>query len=341
MKKFFVFSFSVLLIFLGFTTKALAQTDLLINASFEGSSTSIDNWTENAWEENGYLNIFKLSTDAYDGNYSAYINAKSPNDIRLEQAVTVEPNTNYKLSGYIKAAGCPEGATGANLSFMDTFVKTEDFTDTTGEWKYVELYVYTGDNQTEATVAARIGFYGSTNSGEAWFDDITLEKVDSPAAGTTLHDITPVSNNQAAPETSKEDVFIENYIPIFILIAVAFMYGVYFTYQRRLKTDFDLQEDRRSNYSLLVGILVFGVLLRIFLSMKFQGYPNDIACFKGWSTLAYDKGLGQFYYSGMFADYPPGYIYILYIVGFLKSLLGLSNDSSIFFIVIKTTFYRM
>ncbi|MHB1315249.1 MAG: phospholipid carrier-dependent glycosyltransferase [Christensenellales bacterium] len=334
MRKFSALFVSALIIFFGFSTNAFAQTNLLANSSFEDSAGSLNNWDTGVWEENEYLNIFEISKDAYDGFYSAHIQSKSSNDIRLEQTVAVEPDTNYRLSGYIKAAGCSPKGTGATLSFLDTFVATEDLKDTAGEWKYVEIYVYTGGKQTETTITARIGFYGSTNTGEAWFDQIIFKKVDAPAAGTTLRDITPVKNNEPAKNTEEEQ-FEPSLIPLFVLIAAAFVYAVYFIYQRRLKTEFSLHVERESNNTLLLWILFIGIVLRLILAVKFEGYPTDIGCFKGWSNLAYEKGLAEFYHTPVFTDYPPGYMYILYAVGFIKNVLGIANDSAIFTLLLK------
>ena len=197
MKKFVALFIVVLVIMLGCSTTAFAQQNLLANPSFEDTQEGLSHWDVGFWEDNDYLNIVEMSDDAYDGLHSAYIHSKSLNDLRLEQRVDVEPNTHYRLSGYIKAKGCTENGTGATLSFLDTFVSTDDLKDTNGQWEYVEVYVYTEYNQTQATVTARIGFYGSTNSGEAWFDNIVLEKIDSPAAGLTFQDISPIENNAA------------------------------------------------------------------------------------------------------------------------------------------------
>ena len=50
-------------------------------------------------------------------------------------------------------------------------------------------------------------------------------------------------------------------------------------------------------------------------AVSVYGYPNDIACWKGWSQTVYETGFAGFYESGQFADYPPVYIGVLYGIG--------------------------
>ena len=99
--------------------------------------------------------------------------------------------------------------------------------------------------------------------------------------------------------------------------------------------EFSLKEERKTNWSMVIGFLVIAIILRLVLSVKVDGYPTDIACFKGWSDLAYSGGLSKFYTSGVFTDYPPGYVYVLYLIGFLKNVLGIASDSRIFILLIK------
>ena len=86
----------------------------------------------------------------------------------------------------------------------------------------------------------------------------------------------------------------------------------------------------------LFCILFFGLMLRIVLSGLFLGYPHDISCFTGWSMLLYEDGLSNFYVNeATFTDYPPGYMYVLYGLGALRSLLGISPEAGVFVMLIK------
>jgi dolichyl-phosphate-mannose--protein O-mannosyl transferase/Gpi18-like mannosyltransferase len=61
-------------------------------------------------------------------------------------------------------------------------------------------------------------------------------------------------------------------------------------------------------------LLLLGFALRIaFIGSR--GFQTDVSSFEGWTIALLDHGLGAFYTKTGFADYPPGYFYILALVG--------------------------
>lgn len=62
------------------------------------------------------------------------------------------------------------------------------------------------------------------------------------------------------------------------------------------------------------------LLLRIILAYICPGHSTDMSCFSAWADMLYRDGFSSFYASEAFTDYPPGYMYILRFVGFIKSL---------------------
>ncbi len=70
---------------------------------------------------------------------------------------------------------------------------------------------------------------------------------------------------------------------------------------------------------IIFGILITGLLFRIFTAPWIEGFSVDINCFKAWSLTA-AKDLPGFYNSGLFCDYPPVYIYVLFILGKLAGI---------------------
>lgn len=80
---------------------------------------------------------------------------------------------------------------------------------------------------------------------------------------------------------------------------------------------------------------VLAVFLRIMVAVTFEGYATDIGCFKGWAIAVYENGPAHFYTSGIFADYPPGYMYVLYVLGFIRDWLAIDANGSLFTLIIK------
>ncbi len=61
-------------------------------------------------------------------------------------------------------------------------------------------------------------------------------------------------------------------------------------------------------------ILIVGLIARLFF-IGSDGFHNDVQAFQSWSLTLAEHGYGQFYAKAGFADYPPGYFYILGAIG--------------------------
>jgi Gpi18-like mannosyltransferase len=61
-----------------------------------------------------------------------------------------------------------------------------------------------------------------------------------------------------------------------------------------------------------------------------SGFSSDIGTFTAWALTLAEHGPGAFYSTTSFADYPPGYLYVLWLVGGLGHLLApLANGSAV------------
>lgn len=154
------------------------QVNLLTNPGFEDGTTDPDGWQRDA-----YLQVSNLTRDdavKRSGSHSISIHSTSPNDARWIQTVAVEPNTVYELSGWIRTEdvqASPEVVdAGANLSVMDTSGIRSEALLGTNDWTFRRIRFNSGDSTT-VTIGARLGFYGGTTAGNAWFDDLRLAPV--------------------------------------------------------------------------------------------------------------------------------------------------------------------
>ena len=75
-----------------------------------------------------------------------------------------------------------------------------------------------------------------------------------------------------------------------------------------------------------IAILLFvGLLLRLVLAyvlLPNSGFESDTATFTAWAAQLAKTGPGSFYATAGFADYPPGYMYVLWLVGSLGHILA-------------------
>ncbi len=79
-----------------------------------------------------------------------------------------------------------------------------------------------------------------------------------------------------------------------------------------------------------VGICILiaaGLILRIICSAAYNGHKTDINCFIAWSDMVFKNGFKNFYSSETFTDYPPGYMYVLYVLGFFKKIFGINGTA--------------
>jgi len=78
----------------------LSTDNSLLNGGFENGDYLPTSWLPDSWAS-GAAFIWD-NTQAYQGNRSIKISLATPNDARWVQGVTVQPNTDYRLSGWIK-----------------------------------------------------------------------------------------------------------------------------------------------------------------------------------------------------------------------------------------------
>src|SRR6202011_5482954 len=74
-------------------------------------------------------------------------------------------------------------------------------------------------------------------------------------------------------------------------------------------------------------ILGAGLILRL-LFINSDGFHNDIAAFESWTLTLRDNAPWQFYAKTNFADYPPGYFIVLWLLAKLYALVGAGNDAA-------------
>ncbi len=81
----------------------------------------------------------------------------------------------------------------------------------------------------------------------------------------------------------------------------------------------------RYTFLILAGI---ALIVRISCMFFYPGHESDMNCFYSWSNLLRSEGLGGFYTSNAFTDYPPGYMYILYVIGIIRKVFDCSREFS-------------
>lgn len=74
----------------------------------------------------------------------------------------------------------------------------------------------------------------------------------------------------------------------------------------------------------LAAVLAGAFLLRVALVLVTEAYPYDEGCLFSWALRMAQVGPGDFYAPDYFADYPPGYMLVLWLVGRLMGIFHLA-----------------
>ncbi len=308
-----------------------ASENLLVNGSFDrlDSDGLPSGWYRDAWFTSEGYTVYGSSEDREETeeSFSASIHNMGSNDARFAQTVEVEPESLYCLSGYIRAEDIPVEGWGANLSIEGLYAYTSGLYDTRGRWEYVAMYGETGEDQREVTVFARLGGYSGESRGMAWFDDLTLRKVDSLPEDTIAVRWYTQDNTYSWAEESDWDEEDEGTAspawPWLVVLGLAYS-GVCIAcmslFRRSLKEREEIAVNRGKTWFPAV-ILVLSALLHYVLAMRITGYQVDINCFLSWGNTIYTVGPARFYSTTSFCDYPPAYMLVLYLNTALTGLM--------------------
>jgi Gpi18-like mannosyltransferase len=120
----------------------------------------------------------------------------------------------------------------------------------------------------------------------------------------------------SAPETASGK--FPGFIAGAILIALV-AYAL-FDYLRPLIDDPDS--------GLILALVVLGALaaLKFALMPYFPGFGTDVGDYQAWSSQIATFGPAHTYQQGFFLDYPPGYLYALWVVGIIAHSIGATGD---------------
>ncbi|MEG0766607.1 MAG: hypothetical protein RR482_02730, partial [Clostridia bacterium] len=83
------------------------------------------------------------------------------------------------------------------------------------------------------------------------------------------------------------------------------------------------------------AILGLAAVLRVVIAITVEGYRVEITCYQAWSQRMAQTGPGGFYAEDYFCDYPPGYLYVLWINGLLMRLWNMTAMTPSMLLLLK------
>ncbi|MDD6186951.1 MAG: phospholipid carrier-dependent glycosyltransferase [Oscillospiraceae bacterium] len=90
---------------------------------------------------------------------------------------------------------------------------------------------------------------------------------------------------------------------------------------------------KKSEKSILFLILFTGFAVRCALAARDYSFSFDTGCFTAWAAKTVEVGFGNMYGGDFFLDYPPFYMYVLFVTQVIKNLLGISGGVADIFAV--------
>ncbi len=113
-----------------------------------------------------------------------------------------------------------------------------------------------------------------------------------------------------------------SYFYLSLILSFFFLFFCWYTYRKERELS---AANKMSYMAIIIGA---GLCIRFVFGFSSKGYGTDMSCFASWSYHIFENGFREFYDSISFCDYPPGYLYILYILGFLTRIFDLSYQSA-------------
>lgn len=266
-----------------------APSDFIQNGGFEqlDPSAKAESWYIDYWNPGSRLVL--TDQKARTGKYAAFLESTKNNDIRLVQTIPVKPETVYRFSGWVATENVSQGGTGAALCVLGGFIHSNGVTGTS-DWVPMELVFRTHQSQREVMLGVRLGFYGQTATGRAFFDDLKLEictgtpasfqqiSPTDPQPGLGLLDRPTVSSAQVqAGQIASWALKFFGYPTLVILFYLLLLGGLWFFLNRTGLPGAKLLNPSKRKPELILLILSFATIaIRVtyFKSAEFIGELN-------------------------------------------------------------------
>ena len=305
---------AVLICFLSLVLCGTATArDLVMNGALSmGGGEKPTHWQADLWSATAGTEFdWRPATDDQLG--VLVIQSRRPNDARWVQDVPVKPQTWYQLSGFVRATGVSHKGLGANLSILRGFEHAKPLKGNTG-WTPVSMWFKTKD-ETRIKVACRLGSYGQESAGRVECMGIRLaaQAMPPPDADYIYGPVEQASAPLGVPSA------------LAILVLLLWCIGQ--------NAGAGMPVPRRETWG-LAGLLLLIFAAKVFASPHFQ-YKIDIGTYQAWAGRLATEGPARFYAPNYFADYPPGYMYVLWGIGALKHYFQIPSGSDGALILLK------
>lgn len=256
----------------------------------------------------------------------------------MRSYITLEPSCAYRISVPVEYYDVESDGVGVNVNINGQYADAGYLHGTGSDT--IELYVSTNvDDLQDYILRIGLGNEDSYATGSVSVDSVTITRLEELPDGVYSYSLIgsaglmDLDSYEEPEETVNEYASVADYNTAgIVLVGILFTLLLYFVFTGRWANRFSA---RISNFYFLLGAFLIAFFLRTYMSAHSTGHFTDLNCFKAWAVNLQSYGLSGFYESGIFADYMPGYYYVLYVLGGIYNLLGLEYDSSAYTYLIE------
>ncbi len=282
------------------------------------------NGTEDAYWTSQGTEGFSFETNGTEGSQGIRLALSEAGYGSASCTVPVAPGAIYRISYYVKIVG-----QGKVYCIPQQLESSRSPVSVSQEGEFVEFYGLTAPDQSTLTLSFHLGDEAATAQGSASITQIRVEESDSVPEGALyvwLYDnVAWEAQNTATATLETEDTASKNGGVLgVVLVVLAFLLAAALMIRFRVFDSPLLRPASGRRVWIPIGI---GVAISLILGAVTFGHPTDMVNFSSWALHAGKVGLPNFYISGMWADYPPGYIYVLYVIGLIGNLFQLQVGS--------------
>jgi hypothetical protein len=201
--------------------------NILKNPGFEEQNGQLAaNWSPEVFDNKPEAGKVSVEEGKGRGNSKALVikNIKL-NDSKVFQEIQVQPNKTYKISCWIKTENITKQPGSANLTILNgngIYTSTE-YSDTKNDWKELLFYIKTTDSDS-MKIGCRLGGFGTTIEGIAYFDDVSVELVNGEPDGEVKKFYIPGNSSGNDNSGNQESKSGSNKI-VFIILAIVVVVG--------------------------------------------------------------------------------------------------------------------
>lgn len=194
------------------------------NGRFErGSGQNPDAWSTGSWQPQGVQFEWETGSGRNQSRCIS-IHLTEPNEAYWKQEITTEPGAWFNVYAYIKGQNITNhenGSIGANLCNLGTWDRSDDLGSLgTFDWNQVVFTCQAGPSG-KVDIGCRLGYWGNTVTGQAWFDDIYTADDFAPSwngkhvqLNLEKQDLTAVQNSSVTRWLEQLDQAYEKYLEL-------------------------------------------------------------------------------------------------------------------------------